>query len=374
MARSDTCIERLTEMSEVSSIFVNNTTFDIKDATARNDIASIETSLSGKEDASNKTTTVRPADQADNTHYPTEKAVASAISSSTGAEWGAIAGDLEDQTDLTEVLSAFNYAQQDHEQRLAAAENTIPSDASYSNKLVTETTMNDAISSVEAKQLYKTASQGSFATKAQLTSASTFYDASGNVATPTKNDVAYVLADESHDGKTAKYVIASIVGGTITWGFVITFSDVSFSQTQMDAINSGINATKRGNYDTHISDSTKHVTSADKTAWNSKVADVKVDNTSVVNGSHVANLGALAGKSSASGNYTPAGTVSLNPTNVTFDAVSSVGTLPTWSATVANETLSFSFTQGSLPTTSSKTAVGSASPTFGGTAATIEVS
>lgn len=112
--------------------------------------------------------------------------------------------------------------------------------ASSTNKLVSASEMGDAIEAVEAKQIYKDASQGSFATKAQLTSATTFYNADGTVATPTKNDVAYVLADESHDGKSAKYVIASISGSAITWGFVITFSDVSFTQAQMNAINSGI--------------------------------------------------------------------------------------------------------------------------------------
>lgn len=115
----------------------------------------------------------------------------------------------------------------------------ISQSATATNKLVSASEMGDAISSVEAKQLYATASQGSFATKADLTGATTFYNADGTVATPTKNDVAYVLADESHSGKSAKYVIAQIVGDVITWGFVITFSDTTFTQSQMDAINSG---------------------------------------------------------------------------------------------------------------------------------------
>lgn len=114
----------------------------------------------------------------------------------------------------------------------------ISSLASSSNKLVSASEMGDAIEAVEAKQLYATNAQGSFATKAALTGASTFYNADGTVATPTKNDVAYVLADESHSGKSAKYVIAST--NPIVWGFVITFSSNTFTQAQMDAINSGI--------------------------------------------------------------------------------------------------------------------------------------
>lgn len=44
----------------------------------------------------------------------------------------------------------------------------------------------------------------------------------------------------------------------------------SFDSTQMAAINSGVNSTKVGNYDTHIADTTIHVTSTDKTNWNAK--------------------------------------------------------------------------------------------------------
>lgn len=113
------------------------------------------------------------------------------------------------------------------------------------------TAVAQAIALVEAKQLYKTNTQGSFATKAELLSATTFYDASGATATPTKNDVAYVLADEDHNNKTAKYVIASISGTTITWGFVIAFVDTQFTQEQMDAINSGITGAKVTAYDNY---------------------------------------------------------------------------------------------------------------------------
>lgn len=44
----------------------------------------------------------------------------------------------------------------------------------------------------------------------------------------------------------------------------------SFDSTQMASINSGVNSTKVGNYDSHIADTTNHVTSTDKTNWNAK--------------------------------------------------------------------------------------------------------
>lgn len=138
------------------------------------------------------------------------------------------------------------------------------------NKLVSASEMGDAIASVEAKQLYATSSQGSFATKAALLSASTLYNANGTVATPTKNDVAYVLADESHNNKLSKYVIVSVVGTTITWGFVISLSDTTFTQAQMDAINSNITNAKRASYDAHVVNDNIHVTSQQKSSWNKK--------------------------------------------------------------------------------------------------------
>lgn len=43
-----------------------------------------------------------------------------------------------------------------------------------------------------------------------------------------------------------------------------------FSQAEQDAMDSGIDSTKVSNYDNHLADTTIHVTSADKTAWNAK--------------------------------------------------------------------------------------------------------
>lgn len=94
---------------------------------------------------------------------------------------------------------------------------------------------------------------------------------------------------------------------------------------------------------------------------------------------------ALAYKDNATTSYTPTGTVSQPTTTVvlTSDAVNDVtdiGSLPAWNATVTNETMTFSFTPGSLPTTVQKTvATGVTSatttaPIFTGDQATITVS
>ena len=91
-------------------------------------------------------------------------------------------------------------------------------------------------------------------------------------------------------------------------------------------------------------------------------------------------FGALAFKSSASGSYTPSGTVStptitITPTEGTVDEVTNVGSMPTY--TVNNGVLTI--TAGQTPTTSSKTVMTGASatssqPTFSGDADTVTVS
>ena len=94
-------------------------------------------------------------------------------------------------------------------------------------------------------------------------------------------------------------------------------------------------------------------------------------------------LKGLAFKDSASASYTPAGSVSAPTVSVAVNTakvapITGVGTLPNFTATVSNETLTLGFSAGSLPTkgeevtvaTGIKSASASA-PAFTGTNATI---
>lgn len=92
------------------------------------------------------------------------------------------------------------------------------------------------------------------------------------------------------------------------------------------------------------------------------------------------NLGALAYKNSASGDYTPAGSVSISKGTDTTDTVTGVsanGTLPQAYFTQSGETLTFNFNAGALPTLESEktfiTVRGDDSASFSGTIATITV-
>ena len=89
------------------------------------------------------------------------------------------------------------------------------------------------------------------------------------------------------------------------------------------------------------------------------------------------NFGSLAFKSSATGSFTPAGSVSVtqgSDTTTTVNSITAVGTLPAF--TVSGETLTFD--AGTLPTKGSDTTVvtaaGEVTASFSGTAGTVTVS
>lgn len=94
------------------------------------------------------------------------------------------------------------------------------------------------------------------------------------------------------------------------------------------------------------------------------------------------NLGALAFKSSATGSFTPAGSVSITPgtdSTASVTGISSVGTLPEAYFTVSGETATFNFSAGTLPTadataTTVITSRGTDTASFTGTEGSITVS
>ena len=84
-------------------------------------------------------------------------------------------------------------------------------------------------------------------------------------------------------------------------------------------------------------------------------------------------LGDLAYKNSASGSFTPAGSVAVTETTDTVTGMASAGTLPTW--TYNAETMNLTYTAGTLPTAdTAKSVVTGATAAFTGTAGTVNVS
>lgn len=113
----------------------------------------------------------------------------------------------------------------------------IPNSASSNNKLADQQYVNDSINSVTAYYVTSNADGDGFATKSALNSATVFYSG-GVTRTPTRNDYCIVLADETKDNATTRYVYQ----GT-QWEYQYTVNQIALTQTQLDAINSGINST-----------------------------------------------------------------------------------------------------------------------------------
>lgn len=131
----------------------------------------------------------------------------------------------------------------------------IPTAANKNNQLADKAFVNSSINAMAAFFITPTASgDKAFATKAALTSATVFYSG-GQPRTPTQNDYAIVLSDESQtqnaDGTypTTRY---SWQGGTYPtgqWDFQYIVNNSPFTQAQVDALNSGITEQKIADMD-----------------------------------------------------------------------------------------------------------------------------
>ena len=104
------------------------------------------------------------------------------------------------------------------------------------------------------------------ATNAQIETALDGYTFS---TAPTNNDYVYVEIQDPQTPSVTAVVKRFKFDGT-NWLYEYSLNNSSFTSAEIAAIDSGINATKVGNYDNHIADTTIHVTSSDKTTWNGK--------------------------------------------------------------------------------------------------------
>ena len=140
----------------------------------------------------------------------------------------------------------------------------IPTAATSSNQLADKAFVNSSVANMAANYITSDAQGDNFTTKATLLSGPYYHK--GVSYTPTNNDYALVESDETKDNATTRYIYDGA-----QWAFQYIVNDTPFTQTQLDAINSTITSAKVNNYDTHIADTTIHVTSTDKDNWNNKV-------------------------------------------------------------------------------------------------------
>ena len=170
-------------------------------------------------------------------------------------------------SDVTATATEVNYmggVTSNVQTQLNTITGKIPSAATTSNQLADKAFVNSSINAVAAYYITSDAQGDAFATHAALIAGPYYYD--GAARTVTKNDYAIVLIDEDHSNACTRYTYTGS-----QWAFQYIVNDSAMTQAQINALNSGITSTKVSNYDTHIADTTIHVTSSDKTNWNNKV-------------------------------------------------------------------------------------------------------
>ena len=117
------------------------------------------------------------------------------------------------------------------------------------------------------------------ATNAQIATAIGEYTFATN---PTNNDYVFAAIDLYLNTGADEYRRFKFNG--TTWAYEYTLNNSSFTAAQWAAINSGLSSSDKATYDaavstlnTHVADSTIHVTSTDKTTWNNKQDAISTD-------------------------------------------------------------------------------------------------
>lgn len=207
---------------------------------------------------------------ADNTHYPSAKAVADALSC---AGSGDMMKSVYDPNNCAK--DAFNYCNMYNQPTIPTVCNVltssctaealsakqgcvlnscvsainwkIPSAATTTNQLADKDYVDNSINSVAAYYITKNAAGDQFATYAELANATTYYSW-WVIRTPTRNDYAVVIDDETHNDETTRYSYQ-----WSWWQYQYTINESPLTTAQLNALNSWITAAKVSSYDSAVS-------------------------------------------------------------------------------------------------------------------------
>ena len=153
-----------------------------------------------------------------------------------------------------------------NESAITTINDKIPSAASSSNQLADKNFVNSTVTTLLARYITSSAGGDSFATYAALVAGPYYLDGTA-VATSDlhNNDYAMVMEDETHDSKPARYIWSGS-----QWSFQYVLNNTTFTQAQVDAMNSTITQNLVNTYNTHVANNDIHVTTTDKNTWNAK--------------------------------------------------------------------------------------------------------
>lgn len=146
----------------------------------------------------------------------------------------------------TKVFVSNNYASKSAVNTIQAL---IPATASADNQLADKDFVNSSIATATAEF------RGSFTSLDELKATS------GNL-----NDYAFYL----HTDSVGNSIVDRYKWTTAGWLYEYTLNNSSFTAEQWAALNSAITATLVQSYNSHLTNSTIHITAAERSAWNAK--------------------------------------------------------------------------------------------------------
>ena len=144
--------------------------------------------------------------------------------------------------DSGKTISALETAIGNNTTAISTINGKIPNEATSSNQLADKDFVNSSINSVTAFYITRDAQGDQFATKAQLDATTTFYSG-WVVRVPTRNDYCIVVADETHDNATTRYIYQN------QWEFQYVVNETALTAQQLAALNSWITSGKVSQYD-----------------------------------------------------------------------------------------------------------------------------
>ena len=172
----------------------------------------------------------------------------------TAGKWKAIAQserlpDMSGYYTKDETDSAINTAKSNLQGQVDTLKALIPATATADNQLADKGFVNSSIATATAEF------KGSFTSLDELKATS------GNL-----NDYAFYL----HTDDVGNKVVDRYKWTTAGWLYEYTLNNSSFTAAQWAALNSAITATLVQSYNSHLNNTTIHITAAERNAWNNK--------------------------------------------------------------------------------------------------------
>lgn len=172
----------------------------------------------------------------------------------TAGKWKAIAQseilpDMSGYYTKDETDSAINTAKSNLQGQIDTLHTLIPATATADNQLADKDFVNSSIATATAEF------KGSFTSLDELKATS------GNL-----NDYAFYL----HTDSVGNSIVDRYKWTTAGWLYEYTLNNSSFTAEQWAALNSAITATLVQSYNSHLKNSTIHITANERTAWNAK--------------------------------------------------------------------------------------------------------